>query len=263
MVNGRQHMYQRPDQLTDRQFKQYCDIVYRQCGIMLNADKRELLNARLGRRLRVLAIPADAYLDLIKSDSVEMEKFVDAISTNHTFFFRESGVFDVISSGCRDIWCAASSSGEEPYSLASYCYHQGFRTAILATDISQSCLEKGRRGVYPIESSKHIPALILKQCFQRGNGQWSGYMRVKPHIRKSVHFESFNLLTDQVPVRMFDIIFCRNVMIYFDSQTKEKVVNKLCRSLNQGGHFIIGGAESLSGIGHPLTYLAPSVYQKR
>jgi chemotaxis protein methyltransferase CheR len=88
-------------------------------------------------------------------------------------------------------------------------------------------------------------------------------MRVKPHIQKSVRFESFNLLTDQTPGRMFDMIFCRNVMIYFDRQTKEKVVNKLCRTLNQGGHFVIGGAESLNGIRHPLTYLAPSVYQKK
>lgn len=88
-------------------------------------------------------------------------------------------------------------------------------------------------------------------------------MRVKPQIKKYVRFDSFNLLTDQVPNKMFDIIFCRNVMIYFDSQTKEKVVNKLCTVLNNGGHFIIGGAESLNGLNHPLTYLAPSVYRKK
>ncbi|MGD9223306.1 MAG: protein-glutamate O-methyltransferase CheR, partial [Desulfobacteraceae bacterium] len=256
-------MYPHQGQLTNRQFRQYCDIVYRQCGIILNEDKRELLSARLGRRLRVLGMQAGKYLELIHSDTEEMEKFVDAISTNHTFFFRESGAFDIISSGCRDIWCAASSSGEEPYSLASYCHHHGIQTTILATDISRSCLEKGRKGLYPIDSGKHIPTPILKQCFQRGIGQWSGFLRVKPQIKKNVRFERFNLLTDQVPNKMFDIIFCRNVMIYFDLPTKEKVVHKLCSTLNQGGHFVIGGAESLNGLSHTLKYMAPSVYRKR
>lgn len=251
-----------PGHLTIRQFKKYCGIVYRQSGIKLNDDKKELLSARLGRRLRKLGLKADQYLDLIQSNAKEMENFVDAISTNHTFFFRESAAFSKIPTGCRDIWCAASSSGEEPYSLASYCHHHGISVTILATDISQSCLEKGRKGIYPIDSSKHIPKPILKQCFQRGTSQWSGLMRVKPHIKKNVRFENFNLLTDQVPDRMFDMIFCRNVMIYFDSQTKEKVVQKLTNVLHKGGHFVIGGAESLNGLNHSLAYVAPSVYRK-
>lgn len=252
-----------PGHLSKSQFKKYCGIVYDQCGINLNDDKEELLSARLGRRLRKLGLQADQYLKLIQSDAKEMDNFVDAISTNHTFFFRESAAFAKIPAECRNIWCAASSSGEEPYSLASYCHHHGIHATILATDISQSCLEKGRKGIYPIDSCKHIPKPILKQCFQRGAQQWSGLMRIKPQIKKSVRFESFNLLTDQVPSSMFDIIFCRNVMIYFDSPTKEKVVNKLSHVLNKGGLFIIGGAESLNGLDHSLTYVAPSVYQKK
>jgi chemotaxis protein methyltransferase CheR len=252
-----------PSQITHRLFKQYSDIVYSQCGIKLNGDKKELLSARLGRRLRKLGLTADQYLKLIKSDLRELDAFVDAVSTNHTFFFRESAAFQTIDDRCRDIWCAASSSGEEPYSLAAYCHHRGIRATILATDISASCLEKGRRGIYPIESSKHIPASILKQCFQKGTRQWDGVMRVKPDIKKRVRFERFNLLTDPAPNTTFDIIFCRNVMIYFDHPTKEKVVSKLCRALNKGGYFIIGGAESLNGLSHGLSYRSPSVYQKK
>jgi chemotaxis protein methyltransferase CheR len=251
-----------PEKLTTSLFRQYCDIVYIQCGIKLNDDKRELLHARLSRRLRKLDMCADEYLNFIQKDAQELENFVDAISTNHTFFFRESASFRYIDAGCKDIWCAAASSGEEPYSLAAYCHEHGYRTSILATDISESCLAKGRKGVYPIESSKHIPLPILKQCFQKGTNQWTAYMRVKPEIKKRVHFQRFNLLSDPLPGRMFDVIFCRNVMIYFDSPTKERVVHHLCRALRKGGHFIIGGAESLNGLSHKLAYIAPSVYQK-
>jgi chemotaxis protein methyltransferase CheR len=249
--------------LPDRLFRQYCDLVYNQCGIKLNDDKRELLNARLGRRLRRLNVSAERYLSIIRTDARELDRFVDAISTNHTFFFRESAAFRVIDDGCRHIWCAASSSGEEPYSLAAYCHHHGIHASILATDISESCLDKGRAGVYPIDRSQHIPAPILKQCFQRGTRNWDGLMRVKPEIKKRVWFERFNLLSDPIPNRTFDMIFCRNVMIYFDGPTKEKVVNKLCRALPRGGYFIIGGAESLNGLNHQLTYVSPSIYQKK
>jgi chemotaxis protein methyltransferase CheR len=256
-------MYNTPQKLTTSLFRQYCDIVYSQSGIKLNDDKRELLHARLSRRLRKLDMRADEYLNFIQRDAQELDNFVDAISTNHTFFFRESAPFKYINAGCKDIWCAAASSGEEPYSLAAYCHDRGYRTSILATDISKSCLAKGRRGVYPIESSRHIPPPILKQCFQKGTNQWAAYMRVKPEIKKRVHFERFNLLSDPLPGRVFDVIFCRNVMIYFDAPTKERVVHHLCRALRKGGHFIIGGAESLNGLSHGLAYIAPRAYQKR
>lgn len=255
-------MYTGTTHLTNKLFRQYCALIYSQCGIKLNDDKIELLSARLGRRLRTLGVQADRYLEIIQDDPKELSEFVDAISTNHTFFFRESASFEVLKVGCRDIWCAASSSGEEPYSLAAYCHHRGIQPAILATDISVSCIEKGRKGVYPLSSSSHIPPQILKQSFQKGIRQWSGYIRVKPTIKKRVQFAQFNLLSDPIPNKSFDIIFCRNVMIYFDKPTKEKVVNKLCRALSPGGYFIIGGAESLNGLSHALTYKSPSIYQK-
>jgi chemotaxis protein methyltransferase CheR len=242
--------------LTDKQFNKYCRIVYNEAGIHLTSEKRELLNARIAKRLRRLDIGADQYLQLIQ------KVFLDAISTNHTYFYRESKSFKYLNNGTKDIWCAASSSGEEPYSLATYCMELGFMPSILATDIAESCLDIARQAVYPMQRVQSIAPEILRRYFQKGQGRWQGYVRIKPEIRKMVRFDRFNLLKDMPTSRQFDMIFCRNVMIYFDKTTKEKVVAKLYGALKSGGHFIIGGAESLSGLNHPLKYIEPSVYCK-
>ncbi len=255
-------MQQSIRQLTNKEFKQYCDFVYDECGIHLTSEKRQLLNARLGKRLRTLGVEADAYMRIIQQNPGERCRFVDAVSTNHTFFFRESKSFRYIAETCKNIWCAAASSGEEPYSLAAYCLHLGIQPTIWATDISNTCLDKARRGIYPISSKNNIPPDILKKCFQKGRNQWSGFMRVKPVLRNMVQFGRFNLLDNQLPEKIFDIIFCRNVMIYFDTRTKEKVVLNLTSVLKPKGCFIIGGAESLNGLNHNLKYLEPSVYLK-
>ncbi len=247
--------------LDDRQFDDFREIVLRSCGIRLTDDKRELLNARLGRRLRKLDVLPDQYLAMVRRDRAELSRFVDAVSTNHTFFFREARAFEVLDARCRRIWCAAAASGEEPYSLAAYCLSRGIAAEILATDISEACLEKARLGVYPLQGREHIPRPILKQYFQKGRRQWDGFMRVKPELRRKIRFARFNLIADALPVRKFDAIFCRNVMIYFDRPTKEKVVDKLQRALNRDGYFIIGGSESLNGLAHRLDYVAPSVYR--
>ncbi len=249
--------------LTPRQFERYSSLVYRQCGIHLTKDKEALLNARIAKRLRKLGVRADQYYRIISRNSEELNRFVDAVSTNHTFFFREAQSFRILQPECKRIWCAASSSGEEPYSIAAHCYDQGFQPSIFATDISESCLQKARTGVYPLQSAKHIPERILRKCFQKGKDQWNRYMRVKPEIMRMVHFKRFNLIKDAAPQDMFDIIFCRNVMIYFDNRTKEKVLEMLCSKLQPKGHFVIGGAESLNNLKHGLAYIEPSVYQKK
>jgi chemotaxis protein methyltransferase CheR len=248
--------------LSPRQFKKYCALIYDECGIHLSEEKRELLNARIGKRLRGLNIDPEDYLKLILENPAERSRFVDAVSTNHTYFFRESNSFNYIDNGCRRIWCAAASSGEEPYSLAAYCINAGIDASIWATDISLSCLQKGRNGVYPMPSIRNIPPVILRKCFQKGRGRWEGYFRVKSEIRRRVQFGRFNLLKDQPPDERFDIVFCRNVMIYFDKVTKERVVHRLITVLKPMGYFIIGGAESLNGLQHSLRYIEPSVYQK-
>jgi chemotaxis protein methyltransferase CheR len=249
-------------QLSDKEFKQYCAIVYNECGIHLTGEKRQLLNARIGKRLRKLGVEADEYMRIIEQNPEERCRFVDAVSTNHTFFFREAKSFRYIDETCKNIWCAASSSGEEPYSLAGYCHSRNIQASILATDISNTCLDKARRGIYPISAKNSIPDDILKKCFQKGRDQWAGQMRVRPLVKNMVRYERFNLLDSNLPGQLFDIIFCRNVMIYFDGQTKEKVVRNLISVLKPRGYFIIGGAESLNGLDHPLKYVEPSVYMK-
>jgi len=248
--------------LSNRQFEKYCVLVYRECGINLNHEKRALLNARIAKRLRLLDISPDGYYEMILEDPDEMARFIDAVSTNHTYFFRESESFKFIHPDCTDIWCAACSSGEEPYSLAAYCLQQGGGPSILATDISDTCLQKAQLGVYSDKCINHIPEPMLKSYFQKGLNQWRGSVRVKPLVRGMVRFSKFNLLKDAAPDIQFDVIFCRNVMIYFDRQTKEKVISRLCQALKSRGYFIIGGAESLNGLTQGLKYVKPSVYQK-
>jgi chemotaxis protein methyltransferase CheR len=161
-----------------------------------------------------------------------------------------------------NIWCAASSSGEEPYSIAIHCLEKGFRPSILATDISTHVLQTAERGVYSVDRARSTAPPILKKYFQRGNGKWEGFIRVKEEIKRMVTFRRFNLVVDPPPGRDFDTIFCRNVLIYFDNQTKSKVINKLYDALKPDGFFIIGGAESLTNLEHRYKYIRPSIYQK-
>ncbi len=248
--------------LNNRQFKKFCDLVYSEAGIKLNDEKRELLNARIAKRLRLKNVNPDDYFEIVQKDHAELRAFIDAVSTNHTYFFRESKSFSYMDKSCLKIWCAASSSGEEPYSLAIYCLERGLRPSITATDISDSCLKKGMQGVYPMQSVSNIPKYKLSTYFQKGHGRFQGYVKVKDDVRRMVNFERFNLIKDIPPSVTSDIIFCRNVMIYFDSSTKTNVVAKLTGALRKDGYFIIGGAESLSGLTHPLKYIEPSVYLK-
>ncbi len=250
------------DKLNNRQFKKYCDLVYLETGIKLTEEKRELLNARIAKPLRMRNVSPDDYFGMIQKDPVEMRVFIDAVSTNHTYFFRESKSFGYLDENCSKIWCAASSSGEEPYSLAIYCLERGFRPTITATDISDICLEKGKKGIYQRQSVRNIPRHILKAYFQNGHGRFQDYVKVKDNVRRMVNFQRFNLIKDSAPSRTCDIIFCRNVMIYFDNTTKTQVVAKLAGALREDGYFIIGGAESLSGLRHPLKYVEPSAYLK-
>ncbi|MCU0593922.1 MAG: protein-glutamate O-methyltransferase CheR [Desulfobacterota bacterium] len=249
--------------LTGAQFRKFSDLVYRRSGIHLSEGKQSLLQARLGKRLRTLGLTSvNEYFSRLHADEQEMVDFLDAVSTNHTYFFRESHNFDCLCENHRSIWCAASSSGEEPYSLAVYCAEKGFQPSILATDISTRMLAAGEKGVYDAAKGKGIPPDLLRKYFQKGVGSWSGYIRVKERIRRLVTFKRFNLLTDIPPKECFDVILCRNVLIYFDRAVKEEVINRLYPALKGSGYFIVGGAESLHNLRHPYQYVAPSLYRK-
>jgi len=250
--------------ITEKQFNRFSDIVYQECGINLHDGKQQLLQARVSKRLRATGINSiGTYLARIEDDSRELVDFIDAISTNHTYFFRENHHFSNLTDIHQNIWCAASSSGEEPYSIAIYCLEKGFRPAIHATDISTNVLRKGQSGIFPAERAKSLSAPMLKKYFKKGTGKWDGHIKVKDEIKGMVAFQRYNLVTDAVPAKEYDIIFCRNVLIYFDNPTKAKVVNKLHGALKKDGFLIIGGAESLNNIEHRYSYVSPSVYQKK
>ena len=250
-------------EVSTRQFKKFSELVYHECGINLHDGKRELLTARLAKRLRFTGISnVDQYLDILENDNRELINFLDAISTNHTYFFRERHHFSIITDLRSKIWCAASSSGEEPYSLAIDCLEKGFRPSILATDISTKVLGIAYQGIYPREKVKNIPPHIMQRYFQKGKGKWNGHIRVKNELRKMVTFKRFNLLSDPLPSQEFDIVFCRNVLIYFDNSIKTDVVNKLFQAVKWNGYFVIGGSESLNSINHGFQYIKPSIYHK-
>lgn len=249
--------------ITEKQFRTFSELVYHECGINLHEGKQQLLQARLSKRLRKTGIKSvKDYLRVLEQDEKELINFLDAVSTNHTFFFRESHHFNCLEESHLNIWCAACSSGEEPYSVAIYCLERGFRPTILATDISTNVLKMGDRAIYPSERAKNVPRSALKKYFQKGQGKWEDFIRVKDEPRRMVTFRRFNLVTDAPPIREFDVIFCRNVLIYFDNQVKERVINRLYDVLKWNGYFIIGGAESLNSIQHAYKYIKPSIYRK-
>jgi chemotaxis protein methyltransferase CheR len=249
--------------MTSSQFQKFCKLVYHECGINLHDGKKQLLMARLSKRLNSTGIDSiDEYLAALKHDPRELINFLDAISTNHTFFFRESHHFEHLRKDHLNIWCAASSSGEEPYSVAIHCLEKGFRPFILATDISTQVIRSGQAGVYSLEKTKSLPSQTLKKYFQKGLGKWNEYVRIKPEIKNTVKFKRFNLIVDPVPSHDFDVVFCRNVLIYFDNIIKSQVIHKLYGALKPDGLLIIGGAESLNAISHPFKYLHPSIYRK-
>jgi chemotaxis protein methyltransferase CheR len=208
----------------------------------------------------------------------EVQQVVDALTTNFTQFLRDREHFEVtvnqvlpqlLKSNQRQfrIWSAACATGEEPYTLAFYLEArfpsaEGWDWRILATDISTRALEKALRGVYPQERLAEVPRDWLPKYFQRGFGEWAGHFRVKNPLRQRILFEQMNLLECSYEASAFDIIFCRNVMIYFDRTTQEQVISRLSRSLRPGGYLFTGRSESLSGLALPLKCLRPSIYQK-
>ena len=187
--------------ITTKQFKRFSELVYHECGINLHDGKVQLLAARLAKRMRRTAIDSvDEYLRLLEGGNRELIDFIDAISTNHTYFFRENHHFEIIENGHFDIWCAASSSGEEPYSIAIHCLEMGFSPSIFATDISTNVLQLGETGVYSIDRTKKVPQHLLRKYFQKGNGKWNGYLRVKEEIRRMLLDIRTYLMDAQSPI---------------------------------------------------------------
>ena len=270
-------------ELRDTEFEKISRLVYSHCGIHLHDGKKELVKARLSKRIREGNFKSFAdYYDYVKTGegTDEFIAMIDSLSTNLTSFFREDGHFRALSrivpelarEGARRgrprirLWSAGCSSGEEPYTMAITALEaaQGLNAEIriLATDISTRVLKKAAQGVYPAERVKSVPPDLLRKYFQVGQGSWAGHYRVKRDVRDLVSFERFNLMDPPPPGDPFDVIFCRNVMIYFDKKTQEGLVNRFHGCLVRGGYLFIGHSESLTGLSHAFQYLEPSLYRK-
>lgn len=249
--------------LTESQYTILIDLAYRESGINLKG-KHRLIETRLYQRLvRIGMKSIDEYFRLLRTNPTELASFIDAIATTHTFFFRESGPFKYLQPDtAAAIWCAACSSGEEPYSVVIDCLEKGFTPSVLATDISGNMLEQAKEAVYPFEKTDKMNGRLLSTYFRISGNDDCKTVQVSDRVRKHVTFNRHNLISDPMPIRRFDIIFCRNVMIYFDPPTRVTLLGKLYEVLKPNGYLIIGGAESLSFIKHPFKFIEPSVYQK-
>jgi chemotaxis protein methyltransferase CheR len=255
--------------------------VYEHSRINLGAERMALVAARVAKRLRALKLPDfDIYCQYLRSSKGKQEVpfLVEAISTNHTYFFRESRHFDLLKEvvvpkwrargfGAIRVWSAAGSSGEEPYTIAIVLAEAlGLQTnwRILATDISARMLDLGRSAIYKADRLSHVPPELQRRYFQRGVGASEGQFRVREELRERVEFTQLNLLQPKYPfMTEFDLIFCRNVMIYFDRETQHTLIEKMMPHLIGGGYLMIGHSESLSGIRHCLSVVEPAVYQKK
>ena len=266
--------------ITDTEYSQFQTFIYEQVGITLSGDKKTLIVSRLGKRLRALELSSyQEYLDYVRGDAgqEELTNLLDLISTNKTDFFREPVHFDFLrntvlptltTSRQVRIWSSASSSGEEPYTIAMTLYDSVPNPAqwdfkVLASDISTRVLAKAAAGIYEDERVASLDSDLVRRHFLRGRGDHTSRVKVKPHIAEIVRFRRINLMDESFPIRTaLDVVFCRNVMIYFDKETQSRLVQKFFRYLKPGGYLFIGHSESLQWVDHPFTYVAPTIYQK-
>jgi chemotaxis protein methyltransferase CheR len=256
-------------------------LVYDRCRIRLHEGKDALIKARLGKRMRKHGFAGIAeYCDFLRAggDEEEITRVIEALTTNFTNFLREEDHFNflvqqalpsALSEGRKQfhIWSAASSSGEEPYTIGFYLAEHyppssGWDWRITASDICTKVLEKARLGIYPVEHLEAVPRDWLRKYFQKGVGRWEGCCRVKAAIAERISFRQINLVESYSHAQPFEIIFCRNVLIYFDRPTQEQLVDRLCHFLAPQGYLLIGHSESLNGFQVPLRCLRPSIYQR-
>lgn len=245
------------------------DRIYRTTGISLDCSRRPLLRARVGRRLRALGLEDfDTYVALLDQRPDELAELISVITTNLTSFFREQHHFDLLAqflrgrSGLQRLWSAACSTGEEPYSMAIVATEAGALTKILATDIDEEVLEHTRHGVYDVTRLDPLSAERRLRFFERGVGPLDGLYRVKAATRALVDARSLNLVGPWVMREPVDVIFCRNVIIYFDPPTQVRVIRRLVDALRVGGLLFLGHSESLREPEHRLVAEGPTTFRR-
>lgn len=272
--------------LTPSEYRLIRRLVYHRSGIDLGDHKTHLVRARLGRIIRRRGFRSfRQYYRWVEEDRTgeALCELLDAISTNTTYMFREAAHFellreiltDTIASGdfaagepVLRIWSAGCSSGEEPYSIAMVTddvlrTHPGVGARILATDLSTRVLNRAKLGIYEPKQAEPVPREFQRRYLRPCQEDGEPRVQVVHELRRMVTFARFNLMTPRYPFRRpFDVIFCRNVMIYFDRPTQEQVVSRFTDALRPGGYLLIGHSESLNNIRHPLEYVRPTVYRR-
>jgi len=265
----------------ERDFARVREMIYRRAGINLNENKQNMVYSRLSRRLRTLGLQSfSEYLDRIESDpafaAAEGQEFVNALTTNLTSFYRESHHFPVLEEFLRGakappkVWCAAASTGEEPWSIAMTMVEAaGARPpgSLLATDIDTNVLRTATQASYRLESAQACGEARLRRFFLRGRGANEGQARVRPELAQLVRFAQLNLLEADWPLlRSFgapvDAVFCRNVMIYFDRKTQKEILGRVAQVLRPGGLLFVGHSENFTDCHEALVLRGKTVYER-
>lgn len=266
-------------ELSDRDFQKFRELVYNEAGINLTEVKKALLQARLSKRLRLLGIASySEYYDYINDNSdTEMSEFVNALTTNKTDFFRENKHFIYMKEELLPelehekeirIWSAGCSTGEEPYSISmtmlDYFENRSkIPFKILATDIDTQVLDKGRAGIYKAEGVDEIDLDVRKKYFYRGKDENAGKYKIKEIVQKPVFFRRLNLKDAAYPFKKkFHIVFCRNVIIYFDKDTQRFLFNNIYRYIEDGGYLFIGHSENITGLTDQFKLVGATIYKK-
>jgi chemotaxis protein methyltransferase CheR len=262
-------------EFTRHDFDRVRAMIYKRAGISLAESKQEMVYSRLARRLRATGLVSfSKYLDDLDQNrgSEEWEAFTNALTTNLTSFFREAHHFPILAEHVRkksqplSIWCSASSTGEEPYSIAiTLCEAFGTLTPpvhIIATDIDTNVLATAANGVYPIDRLDKVSPERARKFFLRGRGDQSGLVRVRSELRQLVVFKQLNLLADDWSVSgQFDVIFCRNVMIYFDKSTQGKILSRFVPLMKPDGLLFAGHSENFLYVSDSLKLRGKTVYE--
>jgi chemotaxis protein methyltransferase CheR len=263
-----------------REFQEVCHLAHERFGLDLKPGKEALVSSRLSKRMRECHLQNfGQYLELVREDTTgaELSALIDALTTNYTSFLREPAHFALLRKSVLpqlkgraslSIWSCGCATGEEPYSilfhlLDEYGMNRLTRLNILATDISRRALEKAAAAIYPKDRFRELPPGWMPQFLQQGTGKWEGYLRVRKELRSRVEYRRLNLMESFSHLPAFPVIFCRNVMIYFDKPTQEKLIQRFTAQLEPGGYLMIGHSEGLMGIQHDLVYIQPAVYRRR
>lgn len=260
--------------MGELEFRRFQKIIFEAAGIHLSPAKRTMVTGRLIKRLRVLGLPDFvSYVRHVDNNPAEYRRVVDLLTTNETYFFREQKHFDylreVILPECPqastfDVWSAACSSGEEPFSVAMLLADvRGVRRwKILASDISTQVLARAKAGQFSLTRAEGIPQEYLKRFCLRGIGEESGTLLIDKPLRERVEFRQVNLMESLHALPMFDLVLLRNVLIYFQAVTKYEVVRRVVGRLKPGGYLFIGHSESLNGLDCGLEQVAPAIFRK-